>query len=320
MPTFSFLQQICYTRHMAHKPLLVAIVGPTASGKTTLSIDVALACNGEVVSADSRQVYRGLDIGSAKVTTTEMRGVPHHLIDVADPQTTYTGSNYAHDANVAIQGILSRGKLPIVTGGSFFYIQLLRGTMSPAPVPLNETLRQELDTLDSEVLVQKLADLDPTAVTPERIRNRRRLIRAIEIISVLGHLPEPRPIDSDYHWALYGIDIPLDALTERIKERITTRIALGLFDEIAQLHKSAIPWERLESFGLEYTLGSYYLQGKLSETEFIDQLTVKTRQFAKRQYTWLKREPAIVWLPFPADSDTVINAIKNLQQEHESSH
>ncbi len=291
---------------MEEKPHVVAIVGATASGKTSVSIEVALACGGEVVSADSRQVYRGLDIGSAKVTTAEMRGVPHHLLDVVDPHTVYTGAQYVHDAHIALTDIIARHKTPIVAGGTFFYIQLLRGAMSSAPAAPNPTLRAELELLDLVTLGHRLHTLAPQHATGDRMQNKRRLIRTIEIITTLGHLPEVTPQNSPYTWHLYGIDISLEMLTPRIETRIKERIELGLFEEIQQLHADGLSWQRLEDFGLEYRYGSYFLQGKITQDTFVTELTTKTRQFAKRQYTWLKQVPDITWIPFPANPEVII--------------
>ncbi len=293
-----------------NKPPVIAIVGPTASGKTALAIDAALALNGEVVSADSRQVYRGLDIGSAKVTPAEMQGIPHHLIDVVDPCDIYTGADYLRDGNNALANITKRDKLPIVTGGTYFYIALLSGQMTPAPAAPNHELRTELESLTNEQLVKKLKTLDPAVAVGDRIANRRRLIRAIEIITALGHLPKPTTAVSPYTWHYFGIEVPLDTLTERIRARISSRIDQGLFEEIIRLHDEGVTYERLESFGLEYTYGSHYIKGTLTKDAFIETLTLKTRQFAKRQYTWLKRDKNIIWLNFPVDSTGAIELIK----------
>lgn len=283
------------------KPKAVAIVGPTASGKTALSIALAKHFAGEVISADSRQVYRGLDIGSAKVTIDEMDGIPHHLIDVIDPATIYTGADFKRDGDKALTDITARGKLPIVAGGSFFYLELLKGTMSSAPVPPNPVLRAELEQKTTGELFASLATKDPRRAEVIDRDNPRRLIRALEIIEAIGTVPKVSPSDLPYNWLTIGIDVPTDVLNERILTRILDRIKIGMIEEVETLHKNGLSWERLEAIGLEYRYIAYYLQNKLTYDEMLEQLTNKSRQFAKRQRVWLKRDPDIVWLPFPAD-------------------
>lgn len=288
------------------KPKVIAIVGPTASGKTALSIDIATRFNGEVVSADSRQVYRGMDLGTGKVTATEMAGIPHHLIDIADPQTdTYTGADFECAARTAIDDITSRGKLPIIAGGTFFYLDLLRGLRSSAPVPPNDQLRTELEKKSTGELSVELTAKDPRRAAAIDHANRRRLIRALEVVAALGSVPEVTQNDSPYNMLMLGIDVPIDILNERIHRRITNRIDQGMIQEIATLHESGVSWDRMNSFGLEYRSVASHLQGNITQTEMVEELAVKTRQFAKRQRLWLKHDTSIKWLPFPADTNEV---------------
>lgn len=284
-----------------HKPKAIAIVGPTASGKTALSIALAKHFAGEVISADSRQVYRGLDIGSAKVTATEMDGIPHHLIDIIDPTLVYTGADFKRDGEQALTDISVRGKLPIVAGGTFFYLELLKGTMQSAPVPPNPQLRVVLEQKSTTELFTELQILDPRRAETIDPDNPRRLIRALEVIDALGVVPPVTTTDLPYEWLTVGIDVPTEILNERIHQRIIDRLKIGMIEEVEALHKNGLSWERLEAIGLEYRYIAYYLQNKLSRDEMIKQLTNKSRQFAKRQRVWLKRDPSINWLPFPAD-------------------
>jgi tRNA dimethylallyltransferase len=294
----------------ATKPKALAIVGPTASGKTALSIALAKHFGGEVISVDSRQIYRGLDIGSAKVTVDEMDGIPHHLIDIVDPSIVYTGANFKHDGDIALADISSRGKLPIVAGGSFFYLALLKGTMSSAPVPPNPALRAELEKKTTTELFALLAAKDGRRAEIIDSDNPRRLIRALEIIEAIGTVPAVTPVETPYDWLTIGIDVPIDILNERIHTRIIDRLQIGMIEEVATLHQNGLPWERLEAIGLEYRYIAYHLQNKLTRDEMIEQLTNKSRQFAKRQRVWLKRDPDIVWLPFPADTNTAIRLVE----------
>ncbi len=308
----SFYLFICYTPIMsdAKKPKAIAIVGPTASGKTALSIALAHHFDGEVISADSRQVYRGLDIGSAKVTSDEMAGVPHHLIDIVDPTVVYTGADFKSDGDVALADITARGKLPIVAGGSFFYLELLKGTMSSAPVPPNPTLRAELEQKTTTELFAELSVRDPKRAEVIDADNPRRLIRALEIIDAVGVVPEVPAHELSYDWLTIGIDVPVAILNERIHTRILDRLKIGMIEEVETLHSSDVSWERLEAIGLEYRYIAYFLQNKLTREEMIEQLTNKSRQFAKRQRVWLKRDQSIIWLPFPADANTAIGLVE----------
>jgi tRNA dimethylallyltransferase len=293
------------------KPNVVAIVGPTGSGKTALSIDIAKAFNGEVISADSRQIYRGMDLGTGKVTTAEMEGIPHHLLDIADPTSDiYTGAHFIKDATAAIEDISSRHKLPIIAGGTFFYIELLRGTMQPAPVPPNPALRATLETKSTEALLALLAQKDPRRTATIDPDNRRRLIRALEIIDALGAVPEAVKIESPFNWIMVGIDVPPEILNERIYTRILSRLEAGMVDEIANLEAAGVSFARMEDFGLEYRYIGRYLRGLISYDAMIEELAAKTRQFAKRQRLWLKRDPSITWFPFPLDEASVITHIK----------
>ena len=288
------------------KPKAIAIVGPTASGKTALSIALAKVFDGEVISADSRQVYCGLDIGSAKVTPDEMGGIPHHLIDIVDPRTAYTGADFKRDGTVALCDITTRGKLPIVAGGTFFYLELLKGTMSSAPVPPNQALRAILEQKTTTELFASLAAKDLRRAEVIDRDNPRRLIRALEIIDAIGAVPEVTTAELPYNWLTIGIDVPTEVLNERIHTRIIDRMQIGMIEEVEALHKNGVSWERLDAIGLEYRYIALYLQNKLSREEMIEQLTNKSRQYARRQRVWLKRDQSIIWLPFPADISTAI--------------
>jgi len=281
---------------MSKTPILV-IVGPTASGKTSLSIALAKRFRGEVISADSRQVYRGLDIGSGKVTPEEMAGVPHHLLDVADPMTTYTAHDFVHDATTAIHEITDRGNLPIIAGGTFFYVDTLLGKQTIPPVQPDEHLRASLDTQSTETLIKRLQELDPKRAATVDVANRRRLVRAIEIATNLGTVPPPTPIQDTHYRALtLGIAIEKEALHHNIHIRLLERLEAGMVAEVETLLARGVTHERLEAFGLEYRYISRYLNGVLPYETMVTELETKSRQFAKRQMTWLKRDQSIIWV------------------------
>ncbi len=297
----------CYTPHM--KPKVVAIVGSTASGKTSLSIALAKQFKGEVVSADSRQVYRGFDLGSGKVTEEEMGGVPHHLLDVADPTTVYTANNFVQDAVKAINGILAQHHLPIIAGGTFFYLDALLGRISSPEVPPNQTLRLELEQLSREQLNDRLRVLDPIRLKNIDTKNSRRLIRAIEIASTLGHVPVGAPAER-YACLTLGLKIDPATLQHNIHVRLMVRLEAGMLDEVRTLLASGVSHERLESLGLEYRYCARHLRGLISYDEMAAQIEIKTRQFAKRQMTWLKRDQSIVWVD-KNDLESIIDLVGN---------
>jgi tRNA dimethylallyltransferase len=292
------------------KPKVIAIVGPTASGKTALSIEIAKRFGGEVVSADSRQVYRGMNLGSGKVTPEEMDSIPHHLLDVADPMTVYTSADFKRDAEAALRNIIARNKLPVVAGGSFFYMELLRGKMTAAPVEPNYVFREQLEQYSDAELLEQLRASDPRRAETIDPQNRRRLIRALEIIDALGAVPEPHPVNSPYDWLVLGIDMPQAQLHERIRARILERLAAGMLEEARHLHANGVTWERMDELGLEYRYMAAHLTGQLTYEEMVEQLDVRTRQFAKRQLTWLKRDTDIIWLQ-PGDLRTAFDTTAN---------
>jgi len=281
---------------MKPKPKVIAIVGPTASGKTSLSITLAKKCNGEVISADSRQVYQGMDLGTGKVTKAEMGDIPHHLLDVAKPMDIYTGADFKRDATIALTKILNRDCVPIIAGGTFFYLELLRNNMQAAPVEPNLDFRKSLEVFSNEELLEQLQQKDPRRAASIDPDNRRRLERSLEIIETLGAVPEAKPAESDYDWLLLGVAVEKEQLHQNIHTRIIQRLDEGMITEVEDLLESGVSKKRLDDFGLEYRYILKYLDKELSRAEMIEQLETKTKQFAKRQLTWLKRYPEIVWV------------------------
>ena len=277
------------------KPKVIAIVGPTASGKTSLSIEVAEKINGEVISADSRQVYIGMDIGTGKVTAEEMRGIPHHLIDIVDPTVIYTGSDFLRDAGKALNQILERDLTPIIAGGTFFYLDLLGGKMQAPPVEPNEDFRNSLAHFKDDELFAQLQDKDQKRASAIDPFNRRRLIRALEVIEALGIVPENTPTESPYEWLIVGIETDRVDLRKKIHDRLLARLESGMIAEIETLLKKGVSFERLDDLGLEYRYIGQYLQNNLTYDEMVTELETKIGQYAKRQMTWLKRDAEIKW-------------------------
>ncbi len=277
------------------KPKVLVIVGPTSSGKTSLAIKLAKQFSGEVISADSRQVYKGLNLCSGKVTEDEMDGIPHHLLDVAKPTTIYTVSDFVREASTAVTTITNKNKLPILAGGTFFYIDTFLGKMSAPAVPPNPVLRAELETKPLDELTQILHQLDPARTEAIDQKNPRRLIRAIEIATELGHVP-PTVETNPYDTLTLGINMPTDTLRHNIHLRLHERLQQGMVAEVETLLASGVSHERLEALGLESRYISRFLRGELDYEVAIHELEIKIQQFAKRQKTWLKRDTEIHWM------------------------
>lgn len=276
------------------QPKVIAVVGPTASGKTSLSIEIAQRFGGEVISADSRQIYRGMDIGTGKITTAEMKGVTHHLLDVAEPTQVYSASDFARDATDAIEEILNCVRCPIIAGGSFFYLDQLRGKSQSAPVEPDEAFRNSLKDYSNATLLETLHAKDPARAAAIDPHNRRRLIRALEIVHTLGAVPPPAPAHSPYDWLIIGLTTTKDQLLSNYQKRITEWLKSGFAEETARLSSEVSP-ARFAELGFEYTLMAEHLDGHLTQDELIERFVQKNWQYAKRQLTWLKRDEEIIW-------------------------
>lgn len=274
---------------------ILVIVGPTASGKTSLSIRLAKKFDGEIISADSRQVYTGLDIGSGKVTKREMSGIPHHMLDVANPKRQMSVVRYQALAYKAIDGILSRGKLPIIVGGTGHYVDAItKGLIIPEVKP-NTKLRMQLSKLTNAQMFKRLELLDSTRAKSIDRHNPRRLVRAIEIATALGKVPEliakPR-----YSPSVIGLKVESKKLKVKISQRLKQRMKMGMVKEVRDLHnKRKISWKRLEQLGLEYKYVALYLQNKITKQEMLDKIQLESEKYAKRQMTWFKRDKDIKW-------------------------
>jgi len=277
------------------KPKIIAIVGQTASGKSDLAVILARKFNGEVISADSRQVYRGMNIGTGKITKREMRGVPHHLLDVASPRSTFTVAQYKKRAERAINDILRRGKLPTLCGGTGYYIQAVTKNTSIPAVKPDEALRARLERTGTPELFAMLTRLDRRRAGEIDRHNRHRLIRAIEIANHLGSVP-PLATSSPYDVLSIGIKTDDTKLKERITLRLQARIRVGMVAEARRLHSEGVSWKRMEELGLEYKYLALHLQGKLSRADMEEQLTTAIWQYARRQKTWFKRDTTIRWV------------------------
>ncbi|PIP73728.1 MAG: tRNA (adenosine(37)-N6)-dimethylallyltransferase MiaA [Candidatus Lloydbacteria bacterium CG22_combo_CG10-13_8_21_14_all_47_15] len=277
-------------------PKILVVVGPTASGKSNLAVSLAKTFNGEVVSADSRQVYRGLDIGTGKVTARETAGIPHHLLNVASPRRAYDAAKYQKKASDAITDIVSRGKLPIIAGGSGFWVNSLVDSIAFPDVTPDIALRKNLSKKSTDELFRILKQLDPRRAKTIDRKNSRRLIRAIEITKTIGIVPPLKKTKPSYKPLFIGIALPLETLKTRIATRTNAMLRRGLIAEVRHLRESGISAARLRELGFEYALPAEYLNGTLTRDELEERLNTETYRYAKRQMTWFRRDSRIIWI------------------------
>ena len=292
------------------KPKIIVVLGPTATGKSDIAVKIARKFNGEIISADSRQVFKGMDLGSGKITKKEMLGIPHHLLDIAEPKTLFSVSKYKQLAEKEIEKILEKNKTPIICGGTGFYIDSIVKNITLPEVKLNKKLRQKLEKQSTEKLFETLKKLSPTRAKTIDKHNKVRLIRAIEIAKALGDVPEIKENPSKYDFVFIGLDTKDEILKKRIEKRLLKRIELGMINEIRKLHKNGVSWKRLESFGLEYREIAKYLQAKISKAQMIENLKNDIWHFVKRQRTWFKRNKDIRWFQ-PKEISVILKQVKN---------
>ena len=285
----------------------IIILGPTAVGKTAIGVAVARAFNGEIISADSRQTYRHLDIGSGKdladyAASEEGAAVPYHLIDITELPAEYNVYNYQQDFYKAFKDVTERGRLPVVVGGTGMYIDAIVRDYQLVILPENKKLHEELEATPLEVLAERLIKLQPDLHTKSDLLEKDRVIKALEIIEAkkqgLDSTSVQRP---DIRPFIIGTTLPRPQLWENISIRLRERLDNGMIEEVQSIHDSGISWERLEKLGLEYRFCSQFLQGQIaSKEDLYEGLFVAIRQFAKRQETWFrmmeKKGVEIHWL------------------------
>lgn len=309
-----------------NKPKVIILVGPTASGKSALAVKIALQlrsgpsakkinppAGGEIISADSRQVYKDLDIGTGKITTKEMKGIPHYLLDVVNPKKRFTVVEYKKLAEKKLKEIVSKGKIPIICGGTGFYIDaVVRGIVLP-PVPPNPKLRKELglnSSTENFKILQKLDKRRAKEIEKQNAKNNNiRIIRAIEIAQALGKVPKMRKTKPKYDFIKIGLTLPLPELEKKIKKRVKKMFDKkndgGLLKEIENLKKSGISEKRLKEFGFEY------------DNPTPESVILGSVQYAKRQMTWFKRDKEIIWISPPvsaSENAELLGLVKSLLQ------
>src|SRR3989344_2711809 len=291
---------------------ILVILGPTATGKTDIALKIAKKLRGELVACDSRQVYKGLDIGAGKLPGVEVnyeRGdgcwildsVKIWMYDVVQPSTRYDVVQFIADASKAIEKIGSEKKLPIIVGGTGMYLNGLLNGFSNLSIPGNEDLRTKLEESSLGELQKKLMVLSPIVyenLNDSDRKNSRRLIRKIEMLSMYGHIGKkelPTPLSESFDVLKIGLTAPRPFLNERIDQRVLSRIDKGMIEEAENLHKNGLSLERMKELGLEYGILSEYIEEDLSKEELIEKLMNKIHQYAKRQMTWFKRDEEISW-------------------------
>jgi len=280
---------------MENKKLIV-ILGPTASGKSELAVRLAKKFNGEIVSADSRQVYKGMDIGTGKITKKEMQGIPHYLLDVASPKRRFTVVQYRKLALKAINKILKKVHVPFLCGGTGFYIQAVVDGIVIPKVPPDWKLRKELEKKTVKELFNQLKKLDLQRAKTIEPKNKRRLIRALEIFKKIGPVPILKKKPLPYPVLRIGIKKEKNELSLLIRRRFLKWLKRGLIKEVKNLKKSGLSWKKIEDFGIHYRVIARYLQNKINYEGMIEKSIIELQNYAKRQMTWFKRDKRIHWV------------------------
>uniref|UniRef100_UPI004056567C tRNA (adenosine(37)-N6)-dimethylallyltransferase MiaA n=1 Tax=Acetatifactor sp. TaxID=1872090 RepID=UPI004056567C len=289
---------------MKKKPMIV-LTGPTAVGKTKLSIALAKAVNGEIISADSMQVYKYMDIGSAKITSEEMQGVPHHLIDILEPWDEFNVVVFKQKCEECLTGIYERGHIPIVTGGTGFYIQALLRDIDFTENEENTEYREVLEKLateqGAEVLHEMLRKVDPASAEAIHANNIKRVIRALEYFELTGepisaHNEQEKQKESAYSSCYFVLNDDREKLYKRIEQRIDEMLECGLIEEVQKLRNMGCHRKMVSMQGLGYKEILAYLEGDMSLEEAVYILKRDTRHFAKRQLTWFRREKEVIWV------------------------
>ena len=305
-------------------PKIVVVTGPTATGKTKLAVALARDLNGEIVSADSMQLYRRMDIGTAKVTPNEAQGVPHHMIDVAGPDESFSVARYVHDAGRCVDDILSRGKLPILAGGTNLYIDsLVSGrdfAENEGDNALRESLGAEYDALGGEAMLERLREIDPERAAKLHPADKRRIIRAIEVYTLSGrtitqHDAETKAIPPRYEAVRIVLDYEDRAeLYRRIDSRVDEMVAQGLFDEVKALLDEGLSPDMTAMQAIGYKEPAAFFRGEMTREEAIELIKRESRRYAKRQLTWLRRDDSALRIRWGVSPD--FNEARRLSTEY----
>jgi tRNA dimethylallyltransferase len=298
----------------------VAILGPTASGKSALALALATAWSGEIINCDSTAVYRGFDIGTDKVAEAERRGIPHHLVDIVEPTSEYTAAQYARDASTAIRDIHSRGALPFIVGGTGLYFRALTRGLFPGPGK-DERLRGRLDGIAVRrgpgVLHRMLQRIDPASAQRIEPRDQKRMVRALEVFFLTGrpltsHFADTKSLIPDVGVLAIALRLPADRTSERVVRRVDEQFARGVVDEARALLRSGVPATARPFGGLVYRQVLELLQGVRDEAATRALIAQENRRYARRQLIWFRKEPNLVWLDGPGESPETIATANDL--------
>lgn len=294
-------------------PALIVIEGTNASGKSALGVSLARYFDGEIVSADSRQVYERLDLGSGKITPEEMQGVPHHLLNVRRPGEFFSMADFQELAYQAIDGILSRGKIPFLVGGTGLYVDSVADGYLLSDKEPDQELRARLETYDTPQLYAMLKEqLPDTQIDP---KNRHRVMRALERLAADDYHPGAR--QPRYDVLKFGVTWPREILKSRIDERLERRLSQGMVEEVRSMLSDGVSEEFLTKLGLEYKYLTWYLTGKMSYDQMVTDLGNAIKKFAKRQMTWFRKDPEIIWLDMDNDPfSRAVPLIENFLNSH----
>lgn len=299
------------------KPTVVVIVGPTASGKTRLSIEIAKRFDGEIVSSDSMQIYKKMDIGTAKPTPEEMDGIPHHLMDFLDPTEEYTLKQYLEDANRCVEDILSRKKLPIIVGGTGLYVSSFLNNLTLSEEPVDEVFRSKLETdydrLGGEEMLSRLSKIDPELASRLFPKDKKRILRGLEVYHNTGITQTEQnrlamESESPYNFICFGLTAEDRAfLYQRIDNRVEKMMEAGLLEEVKSLQK--IPCSRTAKQAIGYRQFDEYLTGETSLEDAVSRVQKESRNYAKRQLTWFRRDKRIEWFSVDLlNFDNILNS------------
>lgn len=298
------------------KNKLIILAGPTASGKTSVSIDLAKRLGGEIISADSMQVYKYMDVGTAKISVEEMQGVKHHLIDVLDPKEDFNIVKFQNMVKCAIEEIVKNGHIPILVGGTGFYIQSIIYDIDFDNEDDNSSIRKELeeeyDTYGADFMLEKLKKIDSVSAQTIHKNNKKRIIRAIEFFlinnePISSHNEAQRKKSSPYDYRFFVLNPPRDILYERINKRVDVMVENGLVDEVKKLREMGLSKANISMQGIGYKEIIEYLNGEVSLETAIENIKQNTRHMAKRQVTWFKREKDVIYVdPFLFESNEKI--------------
>jgi tRNA dimethylallyltransferase len=309
---------------LSRRPLVLAILGPTASGKSALGLTLAERYGGEIINCDSTAVYRGFDIGTDKMPADERRGVPHHLIDIADPREVYTAAQFARDAERVIRDVHARGGLPMLVGGAGFYYRALTRGLFPGP-GANDVLRSRLERVAArrgpERLHRMLGRVDAESAARIMPRDRKRVVRALEVYFVTGrpltaHFQETRSLIADCEVLALALTLPAPLTAERVRRRVDQQFARGIIEEVRGLLAAGVPPDARPFGGLVYRQVMEMLRGVRDEAETRALIVRENRQYARRQLIWFRKEPNLMWFDGPGELHDTVQRVEEALVAH----